>query len=117
MEHKYDPTNLFLETYNYGPWFENEEATDTTRKSDKEEFVDLSDMPLLEGHEEEVKEGNGLKILTPDKLLTRLPILLAPIKAGNNSYKLKNETRQVLYLFYQHNKIIKKFYKNLIKSL
>ena len=34
--------------------------------------------------------GIGLKILTPNKLLTRLSILLAEIKAGNNSYKLKN---------------------------
>ena len=40
-----------------------------------------------------VKEGKGLKILTPNKLLTRLPILLAQIKAGSNSYKLKNEMR------------------------
>ena len=33
------------------------------------------------------KEGTGLKILTPNRLLTRLPILLTQIKAGNNSYK------------------------------
>ena len=39
--------------------------------------------------DEEVKEGTGLKILTPNKLLTRLPISLAQIKSGNNSYKLK----------------------------
>ena len=54
-------------------------------------------------------EGTGLKILVPNKLLTRLPILLAQIKAGNNSYKFKNEIRQILYLLYQHNKITKKF--------
>ena len=47
---------------------------------------DLFGMSLLEGDEEEVKEETGLKILTPNKLLTRLPILLAQIKAGNNSY-------------------------------
>ena len=34
-------------------------------------------MLLLEGDEEEVKEGKRLKILTTKKLLTRLPILLA----------------------------------------
>ena len=62
-------------------------------------------------------EGTGLKILTPNKKLTRLPILLAQIKAGNNSYKLKNEMRQILYLLYQINKITKKFFNNLIKSL
>ena len=73
-------------------------------------------MPLLEG-DEELKEGKGLKILTPNKLLTRLPILPAQIKAGNNSYKLKNEIRQILYLLKQHNKITKKVYNNLIKSL
>ena len=40
--------------------------------------------------EEEVKEGKVLKIVTPNKLLTRPPILLAQIKAGNNSNKRKN---------------------------
>ena len=53
--------------------------------------------------------GTGLKILTPNKLLTRLLILLVQIKDGNNSYQLKNEIIQVLYLLYQHNKITKKF--------
>ena len=55
--------------------------------ADEEESVDLSDMPPLEG-DEIVKEGKVLKISTPDKLLTRLPILLAQIKAEKNSYKL-----------------------------
>ena len=73
-------------------------------------------MPPLEG-DERVKEGKGLKIITPNKLLTRLPILLALIKTGNNSYKFKNEVRQMLYLLYSHNKITRKVYKNLIKSL
>ena len=71
----------------------------------------------LEGGEEEVKEEKGLKILTPNKLLTRLPILLAQIKAGNSSSKVKIEIRRILYLLYQHNKITKKVYNNLIKSL
>ena len=63
------------------------------------------------------KERKGLKILTPNKLLTRLPILLAKINAGNNSNELKNEIRQILYLLCQHNKITKKVYSNLIKPL
>ena len=41
---------------------------DTTRKNDKEESEDLYDISLLEG-DEEVKEGKGLKALTPSKLL------------------------------------------------
>ena len=74
-------------------------------------------MPPLEGDKEEVKEEKWLKFLTPNKQLTRYPILLPQIKAGNNSYKLKNEIRQIVYLLYQDNKITKKFYNNLIKSL
>ena len=34
--------------------------------------------------------GSGLKILTPQQMLARLPILLAQIKAGNNSRELKD---------------------------
>ena len=117
MDNKYNPINLFLEIYNYNIWFENEKLADTTsRKSDKGESVHLSDMPPLEG-DEEVKEGKELIILTPNKLLNRLPILLAQIKAGNNSKKLNSEIRQILYHLYQHNKITKKVYNNLIKSL
>ena len=67
--------------------------------SDKEESVDISDMLPLEGDEEKVRERKGIKILTPNKL-TRLPILLVQIKAGNNSYKFKNEIRQILYLLF-----------------
>ena len=55
-----------------------------------EESPNIPPMPSLKGDEEKVKEGKGLKILTPNKLLTRLPILLTQIKAGNNSYKLKS---------------------------
>ena len=43
------------------------------------------------------KIESGIKVLTPNKLLTRLPVLLAQTKAGNNSYKLKKEVRQILY--------------------
>ena len=89
--------------------------SDKTINSDNKESVDLSDMQSLEDNEK-VKEGKGLKILTPNKLLTTLSILLAQIKAGHNSFKLKNEIRQILYLLYQYNKITKKVY-NLIKSL
>ena len=54
-------------------------------------------MLLLEGDEEEVKERKGLKILTPKKLLTRLSILLAQIKAWNTSCKLKNESKYYIF--------------------
>ena len=38
------------------------------------------------------QRGQGLKILTPDQILSRLPITLAKLKAGNNSQKLKNKS-------------------------
>ena len=49
----------------------------------------------------------GLKILTPDQMLSRLPITLAQLKAGNNSEKLKNEIRQILYSLYRSKKTYK----------
>ena len=64
-------------------------------------------MPPREGAEEELKELKRLKIVTPNKLLTRVPILLAQIKTGTNSNKLKREMRQIVYLLYQHNNIPK----------
>ena len=89
IEHKYDPANLLLETYNYDPWFENEESSNTARQSDKEESVDLSHIPPPEGGEE-VKEGKGIKILTQYKLLSKFPILF------------QYEISQILYCLYQH---------------
>ena len=48
-------------------------------------------MPPLEV-DEEVKEEKGSQILTPIKLLTRLPILSAQIKAGiHTNYKMKSD--------------------------
>ena len=73
-------------------------------------------MPSQEGDKEEVKERKGLKFLSQNKLLTKLPVLLVQIKAGNNSYKLKIEIRQILCLSYPDHKITKKLNNNLIKS-
>ena len=55
----------------------------------------------------EKKIGKGLKILTPDQMLSRLPTTLAQLKAGNNSEKLKNEIRQLLYSLYRKKKLTK----------
>ena len=43
------------------------------------------------------QQAKGLKILTPQQMLSRLPISLAELKAVNNSEKVKNEIRQLLY--------------------
>ena len=47
--------------------------------------------------QQQQQQGQGLKILTPNQMLRRLPISLAQLKAENNSEKLKNEIRQLLY--------------------
>ena len=59
----------------------------------------------------------GLKILTPNQMLSRLPITLAQLKAGNNSEKLKNEIRQLLYSLYRSKKLTKQLYKSLIDTI
>ena len=46
-------------------------------------------------------KGTGLKILSPKKMLQRLPMPLAQVKAGNNSESLLNEIRQIVYSLYQ----------------
>ena len=63
------------------------------------------------------QEGTGLKILTPNQMLKRLPIALAQIKAGNNSESLLNEIRQIAYSLYRLKEITKKVYNNIIKSI
>ena len=55
----------------------------------------------------------GLKILTPYQILSRLPISLAELNAGNNSEKLKNEIRQPLYSLYCSKSLTKQVYNNL----
>ena len=53
------------------------------------------------------QSGQVLKILTPNQMLSRLPISVAQLKAGNNSVKLKNEIRQVLSSLYRSKKTYK----------
>ena len=60
------------------------------------------------------QSGKGLKILTTNQMLSRLPILLAQLKAGNNSEKRKNEIRQIFYSLYRSKKLTKQLYKSLI---
>ena len=63
------------------------------------------------------QEGEGLKVLTPNQMLKRLPIALAQIKSGNNSERLLNEIRQIVYYLYRSKKIIKMLYNNIINSI
>ena len=65
----------------------------------------------------ESQEGEGLKILTPNQMLIRLPIALAQVKAGNNSESLLNKIRQIVYSLYRSKEITKKVYNNIINSI
>ena len=64
-----------------------------------------------------LKKGKRLKILTIQQMLNRLPLLLAQIQAGNNSNKLKNELRKILYSLYRSKALTKTVYNNLIKVI
>ena len=55
----------------------------------------------------------GLKILTLNQMLSRLQITLAQLKAGNNSEKLQNEIRKLLYSLYRSKKLTQQLYKSL----
>ena len=61
------------------------------------DLKDIVDLYNLKSDSDTSKKGEGLKILNNKQMLNRLPILLAQIEAGNNSIKLKNEARQILY--------------------
>ena len=59
----------------------------------------------------------GLKILTPNQMLSRLPMTLAQLKAGNNSERLKNEIRQLLHSLYRSKNMTKQVSNNFINYI
>ena len=66
---------------------------------------------------ESKQKGTGVKILTLNQMLKRLPIALAQMKAGNNSEILLNEIRQIAYSLYRSKETTTKVYNNIIKSI
>ena len=110
--------NAFSEgIFPYIDGFQVEKESDEESTSENDE-MDTTIMPELESEESAEQrrnqQGKGLKILTPNQMLSRLPITLAQLKAGNNSEKLKNEIRQLLYSLYRSKKLTKQIYKSLI---
>ena len=67
--------------------------------------------------QQQKKEGKGIKRLTSNQMLSRLPISLAQLEAGNNSNKLKNEIRRLLYSLYPSKNMTKQVHNNLIKHI
>ena len=90
-----------------------EELKFEKRRQKFDEQPDTTDMPDLESEESADQKWQRLKILTPNQMLSRLPIYLSQLKAENNSKKLKNEIRQPLYSSYRSKKSTKQFYKSL----
>ena len=87
-----------------------------------EKILDINELlniPDLKSEEEAAQrqEGRGLKISTPRQMITRLPILLAQFKAGNNSQKLKNEIRHLLYHLYRSKNLSKTICNYLISTI
>ena len=73
---------------------ETENISEEEKEIEKSnEIIDIVEV-ILEFNKQN-QQGQGLKILTPDQMLSRLPITLARLKAGNNSQKLINEIRQL----------------------
>ena len=95
-------------------WDEIENMCENEKKKKNEKPNEMVDIVqnILEFNRQQ--EGRGLKILTPSQMLSRLPISLAQLKAGNNSEKLKNEIRQILHSLYKSKKLTKNIYKSLI---
>ena len=86
--------------------------------------VSLDQVPSLGDSEPDFSDSDfgdtkrsRLKILTPNKMRSRLPIYLAQLSARNNSEKIKNEIRQLLYSFYRPKKLSKQLYKSLIDTI
>ena len=77
--------------------------------------ADIVELLLQRNNEDQ--EESGLKILTTSQMLSRLPISLAQLTAGNNSEKLKNEIRQLLHPLYRSKKITKTIYNHLINTI
>ena len=90
-------------------------------KQESNEQPDTTDIPELESEksaaETKNEPGQGLKIFTPDQMLSRLPIILAQLKAGNNSQKIINGIRQLLYSLYRSIKLTKIIYNHLINAI
>ena len=79
-----------------------------------DEILEIVEKILIFNRENQIKPRFDLKILTPNQMLSKLPITLAQLKAGNHSEKHKNEIRQLFYSLYRSKNLTKQLYKSLI---
>ena len=85
-------------------------------RNDSIKFVEDYGFMILEA-KRKATEGKVLDILTSKQRLQRLPIVLAQVKAGNNSENLLSKISQIVYFLYQSKEITKKVHNNIIKSI
>ena len=93
---------------------ENKNMSEDQKEFEKHDKTLKSVEEILDFNNKQNQIGEGLKTLPPNQMLTRSPISLAQLKAGNNSEKLKNDIRQLLYSLYRSQKLTKQIYKSLI---
>ena len=85
--------------------FKSSAASDAKKIRNRNNILEIVEL-ILEFHQLN-QSGQGLKILTPNQMLSRWPISLAQLNAGNKSEKLKNEIKQLLYSLYRSKKVTK----------
>ena len=88
--------------------------TENVYKNEGKKILRIINKILDFNFNEQKQKGQGIKILTLNQILSRLPIYLAQLKAGSNPEKLKNEIKQLLYSLYRSKKLTKNIYKSLI---
>ena len=88
--------------------------SEVERENEDPELIVKIVEKILKFNKQNQQKGQGIKILTPNQMLNRLPIALAQLQAGNDSNKLKNEIRQQLYSLYRSKNMAERIYKSLI---
>ena len=84
---------------------------DLLKTEENEKTIDIFERILEYNIENQL--GLGPNILTPNQMLSRLPIFLAQLNAVNDFEKLKNEIRQILYSLLRSKKRTKQLYGSL----
>ena len=64
-------------------------SKDEKKIEQPDKILEIVEEIIIFNRENQNLSGKGLKILTPDQMLSRLPITFAQLKAGNNSKNLK----------------------------
>ena len=95
-------------------WSKLKDSIEETPRDEKDNEKILEIVKDVLKFNEQNQQGQGLKILTSNQMLNRLPIALTQLEAGNNSNKLNNEIRQLLYSLYHSKNITEQIYKSLI---